>query len=224
MKIFALKRNQIIISALVVMIAVAGYLNYIDSSARRGGEEIALNGDGEVSALVVDAATGQELTVVNAVYYEEYGDGEIAIWPNIPEEYSDWQDGAPEPGEAVFVNTSSDTSYFVQAKLEREQSRSRQKQTLNDLINNDNIDNTQKADCASALLTIQDRVEKESATEAMIESKGFREVYVRIDDMTIDVIVNKPDLTDIDIAQIEDIVKRKAGVTSEQIRISPLKQ
>ena len=58
----------------------------------------------------------------------------------------------------------------------------------------------------------------------MIEAKGFNEVYVRIDDDTVDVVVDKAELTDAEIAQIEDIVKRKTGVSADKIRITPLKK
>ena len=76
---------------------------------------------------------------------------------------------------------------------------------------------------ADNLLEIQQRIEKETAAEAMIESKGFSEVYVRIDDNTVDVVVNKSELTDSELAQIMDIVTRKTGMKESQIRISPLK-
>lgn len=52
----------------------------------------------------------------------------------------------------------------------------------------------------------------------------FDEVYVRIDDDTVDVVVDKAELTDAEIAQIEDIVKRKTGVEADKIRITPLKK
>ena len=58
----------------------------------------------------------------------------------------------------------------------------------------------------------------------MIKSKGFKNVYVRIDDETVDVVVDKDNLTDAEIAQIEDIVKRKTSVSADKIRISPLKE
>ena len=58
----------------------------------------------------------------------------------------------------------------------------------------------------------------------MIEAKGFNEVYVRIDDDTVDVVVNKESLSEAEIAQIEDIVKRKTGVSADKIRISPIKK
>lgn len=216
-----IKRNQIIISALVVMIAVAGYLNYIDSSSntRDTGGGLALTDSGEISALIFDSVDNYESVIETSVSNGSlFNDDEFDIWSvDLDNEITS------EPGEAVFVNTTSDTSYFVQAKLEREQSRSRQRQTLRDIINNENVNQSQRSESAAALIALQERVEKESATESMLESKGFREVYVRIGDTTVDVIVNKETLTDAEVAQIEDIVQRKAGVSLNQIRISPMK-
>jgi stage III sporulation protein AH len=74
------------------------------------------------------------------------------------------------------------------------------------------------------MLEIQKRIERESAAEAMIESKGFSEVYVRIDDNSVDVVVNKEALTDAEIAQIADIIKRKTGMNETQIHISPMRR
>ena len=55
---------------------------------------------------------------------------------------------------------------------------------LTEMINNSNVDEAKKQECADNLLEIQQRIEKETAAEAMIESKGFSEAYVRIDDDT----------------------------------------
>ena len=52
-KMFVLKRNQIIITALVVMIAVAGYLNYMDGRPA-DGPGLAMNEQGEIAALIPD--------------------------------------------------------------------------------------------------------------------------------------------------------------------------
>ena len=65
--------------------------------------------------------------------------------------------------------------------------------------------------CNSMYLILQKRIEKETSAEAMIESKGFKEAYVRIDDETVDVVVDKSELSQQEIAQIMDIVKRKTG-------------
>ncbi len=194
---FALKKNQVVITALVLMIGTAGYLNYMDSK-KSEPTEVLLNDD-DITGLIPDSDFYTEDTL---------------------EVDSSTEDDA---GTAVFVNSTMDTSYFVQAKLEREQSRAKQKDILTEMINNDNIDDEKKSEAAEEMLKIQERIEKETAAEAMIEAKGFDEVYVRIDDDTVDVVVNKTELSESEIAQIEDIVKRKTGISVENIRISPIK-
>ena len=226
---FKVKRNQVIISALVVMIAVAGYLNYTDTQSKMPPTaSMTLTTDNEISALVMDNATGQEIAVVNTTMQNvpqtntDVVEGDISIAVSAVDD-TDINANDAEPGAAVFVNSANDSSYFVQAKLNREQSRSTQKAMLTEMINNANLDKDQKAESAAALLVMQDRIEKETAAEALIESKGFAEVYVRIDDASVDVVVNKTALSDAEVAQIEDIVKRKTGYAADQIHINPAK-
>lgn len=224
---FVIKRNQIIITALVVMIAAAGYLNYIDSTPAEPSE-VVVNDEGDIMGIVPDG----ELAAVNG---NGGSDDELAAEGDTQESSdksadSSEEDGASvsaegdDAGTAVFVNTSSDSSYFIQAKLDREQARAKQKDILTEMINNNNVEQEKKSECANTMIEIQQRIEKETAAEAMIESKGFDEVYVRIDDETVDVVVNKEKLTDAEIAQIEDIIKRKTGVSADKIRINPLKK
>ena len=111
----------------------------------------------------------------------------------------------------------------MQAKLEREQARATEKEMLTEIINNANVDSDKKNECTDSIMELQQRIEKETAAEAMIESKGFKDAYVRIDDDTVDVVVNKKDLTEAELAQIEDIVKRKTGISEDKIRISAIK-
>ncbi len=92
------------------------------------------------------------------------------------------------------------------------------------MLNNENVSQEQKDKCSDTMLQLQERIEKETAAEAMIEAKGFQEAYVRIDDATVDVVVDKETLTDAEVAQIEDIVKRKTGCEADQIRINTLKK
>lgn len=209
---FIVKKNQIIITALVVMIAAAGYLNYIDSTPSMPNEML-MTDEGDMIAVVPEDTEAE----IEEVAINTAEDTEIAI-----EDEEAAAVSADDTGTAVFVNSSEDSSYFIQAKLDREQSRSKQKDLLNEVINNQNVEETKKAEAANAILEIQKRIEKETAAEAMIEAKGFKEVYVRIDDETVDVVVDKKELTQAEIAQIEDIVKRKTGVSADKIRITPI--
>jgi len=92
------------------------------------------------------------------------------------------------------------------------------------MINNSNIAQEQRATTAEQLLELQTRIERETAAEALVEAKGFTEVYVRIGDNSVDVVVDKPELTDAEIAQIEDVIRRKTGFALDQIFISPLRR
>ncbi|MCL2286938.1 MAG: SpoIIIAH-like family protein [Firmicutes bacterium] len=220
---FVLKRNQVIITALVLMIAVAGYLSW---SENRTGSTIGyqLTETGEIAALI------PEDTGLTIIPWFDSHNPVIAVsgddyfqWPLITD--VDLQDiNVTEAGEAIFVNTNSSSSFFVQARLNREQSRSGERSILNDLINNSNVEVDQRAKAADAMLEIQRRIERETAAEALIEAKGFSEAYVRISDNGVDVIVSKDSLTDAELAQIMDIIKRKTGLNETQIHISPMRR
>lgn len=221
---FAVKKNQVIITALVAMIAAAGYLNYIDSAPQKANEvmltdnsDIALVGDSNNVAVTDDnpEIAAAESTTSGSTSSEKNEEKTTNV--NKAETDSD-------AGAAVFVNSSTDTSYFVQAKLDREQSRAKQKDMLNEMLNNEKATSEQKNEATTAMLQIQKRIEKENAAEDMLKAKGFSEVYVRIDDDTVDVVVDKEKLTDTEIAQIEDTIKRKTGLPADKIRITPFKK
>ena len=221
---FAVKKNQVIITALVAMIAAAGYLNYIDSAPQKANEvmltdnsDIALVGDSNNVAVTDDnpEIAVAESTTSGSTSSEKNEEKTTNV--NKAEADSD-------AGAAVFVNSSTDTSYFVQAKLDREQSRAKQKDMLNEMLNNEKATSEQKNEATTAMLQIQKRIEKENAAEDMLKAKGFSEVYVRIDDDTVDVVVDKEKLTDTEIAQIEDTIKRKTGLPADKIRITPFKK
>ncbi len=208
---FVIKRNQVVVTALAVMIAAAGYLNFQESRSSEGNQTaLQLTEEGDVTALVDYSAlpddvdtSALELDPITAEVAETTGDGA-----------------------AIYVSASGMTGseYFAEAKLDREQSRAKQKDILTEMLNNENISQEQKDKCSENMMQLQERIEKETAAEAMIESKGFKEAYVRIDDDTVDVVVDKDTLTDAEVAQIEDIVKRKTGMEPSKIRINTLQK
>jgi stage III sporulation protein AH len=223
---FALKRNQVVITALVVMIAVAGYLNYKDENDM--AQSITLDDNGRIASTsenfeIIDVSSLQGISF-EGVRQEQFNEDSVYVTDDNP--FIVDSSAEKESGEAIFVNNteSSNFGFFASAKLEREQSRAKQKEILVEIINNEYVEKEKKSASADAMLDIQKRIEKETAAEAMIEAKGFKEVYVRIDDETVDVVVYKEALSEAEIAQIEDIVKRKTGMSSTAIRISSLKK
>ena len=134
---FVIKRNHVIIVALVIMVGVAGYLNYMDNNLKN--DEIILNDNGEISALVPD-----ENLPVNANL-----DSQIEMdfdKKNSKENKFESKNNFEESDDdAITVNKSMENSYFVQAKLDREQARAKQKEILDEMINNKNLSESKKS-------------------------------------------------------------------------------
>lgn len=127
------------------------------------------------------------------------------------------------PGEAVFTSTSG-AAILSDAKLLKEQTRARNKETLMEIINSEGITDEQKQAAVDSMVEMTAIAEKEAAAEILLEAKGFKDVVVSINGDAVDVVVNASALDDVMRAQIEDIVKRKTEVSAENIIISTVVQ
>lgn len=222
------KKNQIIITALAVLIAVAGYINYADSTLKKDNDAESAAVEGEAAAsekntILEDIESlDQDITDETAASGEESQEGEQT------EEDSSGTAGdssktdetaSDTPGEAVLTTAST---YMAQARIEREQTRSQNKETLLGIINNEALSEEERQSAVQSMVELTDAVEKETAAELLLEAKGFEDVVVNLSGDTADVIVPATELADDQRAQIEDIVKRKTGVGVENIVITPM--
>ena len=126
------------------------------------------------------------------------------------------------PGEAVMVSNSLGADYFSSAKLSREQSRAKNKETLMSIINNDKIASKDKKSAIDQVAQLTKDAQMESAAELMLEAKGFTDSVVSIEKGSADVIVNAGELTQQQLAQITDIVTRKTNISADHIVITPV--
>lgn len=268
------KRNQIMITALALMIAIAGYLNF---TGKQIDDEILFTTSAqfeEADASVVEETTGlYDISMEDVEYYTEIesldeditvsdaetvedelavndvdlnagadmsADADLVVEENLGADAKDvvfndeavLETGADSiavaqveegeiPGEAVFTNTMSVTS-LAEANLLKEQTRATNKQALLDIINNENISEAAKQEAVNSMIALTDLAQKETETLIMLEAKGFADAVVSINGETVDVCIGMNELTQPQIAQIEDIVKRKTGVPAENIIISPV--
>ena len=195
------KKNQIIIAALAVMIAAAGYLNY--SGRLFGDEKKAATANNEIANKELLDISEEDLASASDDIKSEDGD----------------VDGTP--GEAVL--TSGEAGAVVaEAKVTREQVRAKNKETLLEIINSENLSDEQKQDAVNQMVSMTDLAEKEAAAETMLSSKGFSETVVSLTADSADVVVNAKEIDDASLAQIEDIVTRKTGIAAENVVITPV--
>lgn len=238
---FNLKRNQIIITVLVFMIAIAAYLNTQQPMDDLEATQLAQDGRSTQEEIDFFSGYDEQLAEAGATTDTELTSGTLSTQETASPQPSDShlsladanstesisavitkKSEADLQDKEIAASKSLDNSFFAEEKLSREQSRAEQVETLTQWVSNDQLDQESKSKAAANLIEIQERIEKENSAEALLKAKGFSEVYVRIDDDTVDVVVNKAELTDSEIAQIEEIVNRKTGYSVGKINITPL--
>ena len=207
------KKNQMIITALAAMIAVAGYLNY---SGTRLDESL-LNANSTAVEDVEDASLAEDISAEDL--YAETGEDEYADIESLD---GDVDLAEENVGEAVLASSTMGVGLVSEAKVTREQTRSRNKEMLMELINSTNITDDQKQSAIDEMVQMTDVAEKELAAEPLLVAQGFDEGVVSINDSCADVVVSSTQVSDSQRAQIEDIVKRKTGIEAANITITPV--
>ena len=229
-----LKNNQVIITALAIMIAIAGYLNYVQKIGDENDYQSVISEDiTDANQSILDISEEDIFAENQAVSSAQKGEGTEVLQGS--EENMQNSDGLIDiesmdseiedadsnvPGEAVLTGGTTISS-IVAVKLKREQSKSLQKSSLMEIINNTGISEVQKQDAINKLLEVNSISQKEAEAELLLEAKGFTDVVVSITDGSVDVVVNAASLSDADRAQIEDIVKRKTEISADKIIIMP---
>ena len=195
-----IKKNQVIITALAIMIAVAGYINYAGNIS----DIISVSGRGEAAATDVAAS--------------DSADNDISVPAEEPDDES-----MMEPGSVILTSGGVTSGVISEAKLNREQIRAKNTENLTNIVNDANIDKSSKTAAINELAKIADYSEKEMAIEILLEAKGFNDVVASVSDTGVDIVVNQQTLETSQKAQIEDIAKRKTGMTSDKININVVK-
>jgi stage III sporulation protein AH len=219
-------KNQLIITTLAFLIAIAGYVSYdrVNSKEEESAKEA--NADAVEEDYVVDNSTYDIFEETDDVQTEETAllEGEeTALLDETNGETAEEDEEILNPGETILTGlTIGNSDYAAEVKLNREQVRSKNKEALLEIINNESISESQKQEALDQMVEMTDIAQKEADAEMLLEAKGFTNVVVSISDDMCDVVLDMGDVTDAKRAQVEDIVKRKTGIAAENIIITPI--
>ena len=227
MKIF--KKNQMIITALALMIAAAGYVSY--TYGNEGDRAAATSQDvaeetydiSEEDALLGDEIfTDTEDPALDTAQNDADGNADAAGDESAQTE----ETSVEHPGETVLTGAVvENVNFAVEMKMNREQVRSENKERLLAVIDSESLSEAQKQDAVDKMVALTDIAEKEAAAEMLLEAKGFTDVVVSMSsDGGADVVLDMGEVTDAKRAQVEDIVARKTEVAPENIVITPIAQ
>ncbi|MEG0580015.1 MAG: SpoIIIAH-like family protein, partial [Niameybacter sp.] len=178
---FQFKRNQIIVTVLVFMIAIAAYLSLTEAPASLTIPDVANNNEAMIPVAEAD---------LDNDFFDDYGvmetlppddlDAEVdaSVEVSMPEatvgskevviakKQTEVEEVASMDGKTVEV------TYFAEEKMLREQARAAQIEQLTEYVSDPNLDKDTKSKAAENLISIQERIEKESGAESLLRAKG----------------------------------------------------
>ncbi len=118
-------------------------------------------------------------------------------------------------GEAVMV--SGQVDYISEAKNNREIVRSKACELLTKTMKDDNISSDVKQKAENSLLSMAEAMDKENECETLLLSKGFGECVVFVSDDSVNVTIRGKRLTDVEVAQINDVIFSVTGLKNIKI-------
>ena len=236
-----IKKNQIVVFVVALMLIVAGYLNFsgdstinnlIPTSTLADSEEMASIGDAKlVSANIVEGNNEKSESNGN----EEILEDNIEQTNNVQSNINNIENNAnttPTTGETIEteenIATNSATAennygsdnYFTQSRLDRDTMYSQTLDTYQKIINNENISEDQKSIAQEEISKINKEKNSIMIAENLIKVKGFEDLIIFVNGESVSIIVKADKLEEKDIAQIQNIITRELGASIENINIS----
>lgn len=202
-----LKRNQLIILVISLMLVTAGYLNFTNTNYTKNGSNLVADlGDATlVNSNEIDNVVENIVENTEEDYEEKNIENEI---PNIDMTNNE------------IIETVQEDTYFSKSKLERENFYSQMLETYQEIYNNVNSSSEQKTEAFEEIAKINKTKNAIMIAENLILAKGFEDIVIFANDNSISVIIKGEKLEVEQIAQIQNIISRELEVSAEIINIS----
>jgi len=189
-KIAIIKKKEVLLGILAIFFLVIGFLSY-NPIIKKNYEKIA---DVENYS---DSHLG-EATLVSSNNVEE-----------IEEEQDE-----KEPEE------KKETDFFLEAKMERDNTYSENLEVYEKILENTSISNDQKVIAQNEITQIANERKSIDSSESLIKIKGFEDVVIFKSPTGVSVIVKSDVLLEEQVAQIQNIVQKEFNIESQNITIT----
>ena len=215
-----LKKNQIVVFVIGIMIIAAGYLNFTNNASLETGaladsEELASIGDAKlVSANVVENTVSGDNTINNEVNTEENED-------ETKGENKEEIDKQDEVDNTITTNSSVTTTdeYFTNSRLERNTMYSQQIENYQNVLSNTNVSEAQKKTAQEEITRINNEQNAIMIAENLIKTKGIEDIMIFVNDSSVNAIIKGEEPKKEEIAQIQNIITRELKAKIENIHI-----
>lgn len=233
MKIF--KKNQIIIYVIALILMTVGYLNYTNKTKELNSVETSLQMENDDSSLVAgigdaklvssndvtsESNTTNITTSETNTTSEETATNETNTTNESLQEENTEAQTETETQETSNNQTGTQDDYFEKSKLERDTMYSQMIETYENILNSTNAEETQKQSATDEIKKINDTKNSIMICENLIKTKGFEKSIIFVNDASISIIIGATDISQEEVAQIQNIISREMGAEIENIHIS----
>ena len=192
-KFSVIKKDQILTWSVIVMLVIAGFINYQNDPKKAF--------DVEVTG-VMDENLG------DAVFVDSNN-----LVTNVDEIIDDIED-------KNVKYTSHE--YFSENRISRNNSYAEQIETYENLLKEKEISDEQKKFAQAEIKRINDEKNAVSIAENLIKLKGIEDAIILINKDSVNVVVLENELEEVKVAQIQNIIQNELGVYAENIHINRL--
>lgn len=206
-----LKKNQVIIYVIAVMLMVAGYLNY---TTRTNGEAV------QASSQVNETDAYANIGDARLVSSEEVVENNTVNETNTIENTANTTDETTNTVTTQETSANNTDDYFAKSKLERDTMYSQMLESYENVLNSSNALETQKQSATEEITKINNTKNSIMICENLLKTKGFENSVIFVNDESISVIIEAEELKEDQIAQIQNIISREMKADIENIHIS----
>ena len=225
-----LKKNQIIIYVIAIMLMTAGYLNYTTKQGENSIQtslDIETKDDSRLADIGDATLVSSSDVVVDDLQNETNTENTTNIITNeLKENTIENNANQVKITEQTSSNVSNNSNnnnnneYFTKSKLERDNMYSQMIETYEKILNSSNSLETQKQTATTEITKINQTKNSIMICENLIKTKGFENVVIFVNGESVSAIIGLPELKQEEVAQIQNIISRELNVNAENIHIS----
>ena len=217
-----LKKNQVIIYVIVLMLMAVAYLNYTTQTGEQAVEaSMQMEARDDTNTSNIGDATlvsSNDISVDNNTENTTNNTTENAIDTNsVTNETSNEVSQNTTQTNAGTVSTDD---YFTKSKLERDTMYSQMLESYENVLNSSNSLETQKQSATDEIKKINDTKNSIMICENLIQTKGFENSIIFVNGDSISVILKSDEMTQEEVAQVQNIISREMNAEIENIHIS----
>ncbi|MFZ5644056.1 MAG: SpoIIIAH-like family protein [Bacillota bacterium] len=140
-------------------------------------------------------------------------------------ENAGFEDVKNEPVQGIISNSvkNEKEAFFVEYRLEREKSRSRQIEILREIVNNPSSSSETRKSAQDQLMAISKSISKEVRVENLLRAKGYKDAVACIDTRGVTVVLESGGMNSTEEARVIEMVSKETGFGEQGIIIIPKK-